>query len=118
MAEELTYCCGACEIGGFEYRDDYDGSYKDQTAAMAEELAGKIGTVPNGKLVVLTLIDSQLKDGWKYVVEKAGFKLVQRWINSNHGNVCNLYVMQKGCTPAPKYKGKERYLISRRSVQP
>ena len=101
--EQLSGCCGAYVISEFEDIIAYgDGKRKDALEALKDE----IDNLPSGKLIVATLIDSQLKDGWKSILEEVGFRRVARWINSNHGNVCNLYVMQNGCNPAPKYKGR------------
>ena len=105
----MTGCCGAYEIYEFENIDSYDGeNFKEQRANARTALMTEISNVPSGKLMMITLIDSQLQDGWLSIVRELGFRRIARWINSNHGNVCNLYVKENNCTPAPKYKGRNK----------
>lgn len=57
-------------------------------------------------LYEVVLLDSQLRSGWLYVLQKAGFRRVSRFLNSNSGNICNVF--HKCDTAVPRYKGRAK----------
>lgn len=103
-SESLPGCCGAYVITDFE--EIGDGEYYDCRNDAKDALLRELFDLPRGKLIVATLIDQQLHNGWLSILHEVGFHRVARWINSNHGNACNMYVLELSCNPAPKYKGR------------
>ncbi len=104
--DQFPGCCGAYVIHDFEELEDCENEAARK--ACIDDFIEQIDDIQHGKLVMAVLVDSQLQQGWLSVLHRAGFRRAERWINSNHGNVCNLFIMQKACTPAPKYKGRSK----------
>jgi hypothetical protein len=95
-------CCGITHVIGFEHaptrnlknslnmilrtwrEDMYEGRYNDDT--------GEYEDVPDTFNCVLeaTLTDDQMVNGWAPEMKARGFKLVNRFKNSNSGNYVNV----------------------------
>lgn len=108
--EEFPGCCGITVTYDFPAIKDLYPDFEneeDRPVKRAEVLADFIKIVgkPGNHLVLISLIDSQLRDGWKGILKEARFRLLFRFRNGA-GNIVNLY--GQGLTNVPAYKGKPR----------
>lgn len=84
-------CCGITNIYNFPV-------YSEEARLDVERQINSICRNRPSGLIEIVLIDRQLgpAGGWAAAIEDFGFVLVSRFLNSNHGNWCNVFHLKYG----------------------
>jgi hypothetical protein len=85
-------CCGMTHLSEFpEIEDMLDEDYRIPTVKERSDfIRSSISSGGHKHCYEIVLTDSQLKY-WRSAVRMAGFRRVNRFLNSNSGNYCNVF---------------------------